>query len=533
MYLRQRAQRRVRPAGEDKAAPLRASRTDGRVHLAMPSAASKTAEVTLHAAPLAEVAGDRRRVSGGHVGEFRVGTRGRPQDRPRLVTLPYLVGDQRAARGRSSPAGRRSRCSSWSLVDYYPLERLAAVDGQPRGRGRRGHLQRRHAVPAEDRRPAQRLLRAVLPHGLAAVRGGAAEHPQPEVALDARDRRAAVARPRGGQPRADYALSEGRRPLRHDEGGDHRPRDGLARRRRELHVPHPGGAGQGRRRGAGRLRPQDQDTLGFVYGPYNNYTDFAPVNEFWNEDLRRRALPDNQWQTAWMRCYAPKPARAVEFEARLAPIIQEKFHFSTAYCDVHTAVAPVGPRRLRRPRARRRHLRRHVLLLRRDHAAPEEGLERPGLLRGQQPLVLLRPDRRQLRPGPGGSAGREPLAGGFRPARRCTPCAATSAWATRRCSTAKTQPRQNARGARGQARPLPGGHGGLRAPRLPGHRRAACPTPCGATSAVQQVHARYAQQTAAEIRYADAAGTPAGHPRGGGRRTPSAARRSSPRTATA
>ena len=41
-----------------------------------------------------------------------------------------------------------------------------------------------------------------------------------------------------------------------------------------------------------------------------------------------------------MRCYAPKPARAVEYCARLAPQIQEKFQFSTAYCDVHTAVAP-------------------------------------------------------------------------------------------------------------------------------------------------------------------------------------------------
>lgn len=82
-----------------------------------------------------------------------------------------------------------------------------------------------------------------------------------------------------------------------------------------------------------------QDELGFVYGPYNNYTDFAPVNEFWTPDLIGRT-PDNQLQTAWMRCYAPKPARAVEYCARLAPIIQEKFHFSTAYCDVHTAVAP-------------------------------------------------------------------------------------------------------------------------------------------------------------------------------------------------
>ena len=82
-----------------------------------------------------------------------------------------------------------------------------------------------------------------------------------------------------------------------------------------------------------------QDELGFVYGPYNNFTDFAPVNEYWSVDRVARA-PDNQLQGAWARCYAPKPARAVEFCEMLAPKIQEKYRFSTAYCDVHTAVAP-------------------------------------------------------------------------------------------------------------------------------------------------------------------------------------------------
>jgi len=82
-----------------------------------------------------------------------------------------------------------------------------------------------------------------------------------------------------------------------------------------------------------------QDELGFVYGPYNNFTDFAPVNGFWTIDLISRT-PDNQLQQAWERCYAPKPARAVEFCERLAPVIQKKFGFSTAYCDVHTAVTP-------------------------------------------------------------------------------------------------------------------------------------------------------------------------------------------------
>lgn len=97
--------------------------------------------------------------------------------------------------------------------------------------------------------------------------------------------------------------------------------------------------GKGGDKGAFDYARLMQDKLGFVYGPYNNYTDFAPVNEFWNVDMVSRD-PQNQLQHAWMRCYAPKPARAVEYCARLAPQIQEKFKFSTAYCDVHTAVAP-------------------------------------------------------------------------------------------------------------------------------------------------------------------------------------------------
>lgn len=82
-----------------------------------------------------------------------------------------------------------------------------------------------------------------------------------------------------------------------------------------------------------------QDELGFVYGPYNNFTDFAPVNGFWSYDMISRTQ-ESQLQHAWTRCYAPKPARAVEYCERLAPIIQKKFNFSTAYCDVHTAVTP-------------------------------------------------------------------------------------------------------------------------------------------------------------------------------------------------
>ncbi|MCL2120265.1 MAG: hypothetical protein FWH27_17755, partial [Planctomycetaceae bacterium] len=80
-------------------------------------------------------------------------------------------------------------------------------------------------------------------------------------------------------------------------------------------------------------------SLGFHYGPYNNYTDYAPVNEFWNEDWVTR-LSNGQWRSAWARCYNPKPQRAVEAEQKIAEIVQNKFHFNTAYCDVHTAVEP-------------------------------------------------------------------------------------------------------------------------------------------------------------------------------------------------
>ena len=83
------------------------------------------------------------------------------------------------------------------------------------------------------------------------------------------------------------------------------------------------------------------DEFGFWYGPYNNFTDFAPINGNWSADRVSRTA-DNQLQTAWNRCYAPKPAYAVNACEELTPIIQGKFHFNTAYCDVHTAVSPWG-----------------------------------------------------------------------------------------------------------------------------------------------------------------------------------------------
>lgn len=84
-----------------------------------------------------------------------------------------------------------------------------------------------------------------------------------------------------------------------------------------------------------------QQGLGWLAGLYSNYTDYAPVNEFWSPDAVQR-LPDGNWRSAWPRNWAEKPLKAVEFDARLAPQLKRKFNPDSAYTDVHTAVAPWG-----------------------------------------------------------------------------------------------------------------------------------------------------------------------------------------------
>lgn len=80
-------------------------------------------------------------------------------------------------------------------------------------------------------------------------------------------------------------------------------------------------------------------SLGYRFGLYTNYSDYAPVNENWDEDKVSR-LPNGDWQRAWPRNYALKPAYAREFEEYFAPRIHEKFGTSAGYCDVHTALIP-------------------------------------------------------------------------------------------------------------------------------------------------------------------------------------------------
>lgn len=84
-----------------------------------------------------------------------------------------------------------------------------------------------------------------------------------------------------------------------------------------------------------------QRGLGWLAGLYSNYTDYAPVNEFWSPDAVQR-LSDGNWRSAWPRCWAEKPLKAVEFDALLAPQIKRKYDPDGAYTDVHTAVSPWG-----------------------------------------------------------------------------------------------------------------------------------------------------------------------------------------------
>ena len=110
---------------------------------------------------------------------------------------------------------------------------------------------------------------------------------------------------------------------------------------RDKSAPRKGGDGAWRMYSQ-RVRRE----LGFRYGPYNNFTDLAPVNANWRlgNVSRKSPMPDapdsGGLVPAWMRCYAPKAAFAYAACARYAPKLKEKYGFDTAYCDVHTAILP-------------------------------------------------------------------------------------------------------------------------------------------------------------------------------------------------
>ena len=81
------------------------------------------------------------------------------------------------------------------------------------------------------------------------------------------------------------------------------------------------------------------DELGYLYGPYNNFTDLSTQSGFFSRDAVARR-PDGSLCTAWMRCYCPKPVLAPAACDMFAGELKRKFGFNTAYCDVHTSMLP-------------------------------------------------------------------------------------------------------------------------------------------------------------------------------------------------
>ena len=276
------------------------------------------------------------RCLGGHVGEVRFGAAAGVQN-PRLVTLPYLTGDShhRPAVLVLGPPEKplflmglvdhcRSNASELFFLNEVKGDRAVYNGGArylPRTDGRRNDCFERLFLTISPR------FEEVLPN---------VPNPKSPWMHVAGER---VWRAHGASNRQqDYALWK--RVARYGMSKilitDHETgwRDGGESFTFRTRAAPGKGGDEGQADYARKVR-----ALGFRYGIYNNYTDYAPVNEHWDEDCVTR-LPDGSWRTAWPRCYNPKPARAVEFEARLAPIIQKKFQLDTGYCDVHTAVRP-------------------------------------------------------------------------------------------------------------------------------------------------------------------------------------------------
>lgn len=275
------------------------------------------------------------RCAGGQVGEFTVG-KAVGLSNPRLVTLPYLVCDQqRPAVVVAGPVEKPLFVSAF--IDYYlsnASELWAANSIDPDGVIYNGGS--RYLPKTDGRRNNcyERLFVTVSPRF---------EETLPNVA----------------NPKSPWMHVTGERVwYAHGAGNRHQDLDlwrQVARHgmTKVLITDHETGWRDGGESFTFRTRAapgkggdeaqaeyaRQMHSLGLRYGIYNNYTDFSPVNEHWGEDNVTR-LSNGQWRTAWARCYNPKPLRAVEYEARLAPTIQKKFQLDTAYCDVHTAVMP-------------------------------------------------------------------------------------------------------------------------------------------------------------------------------------------------
>ena len=99
--------------------------------------------------------------------------------------------------------------------------------------------------------------------------------------------------------------------------------------------------GKGGNRGQYEYTRFMRDGLGYVYGPYDNFWDYAPVNpNFTFDNVAIRS--DGSYMTSWMRCYAPKAVTAPYWSERIVPRVQREMMFNTCYCDCHTAGSPWG-----------------------------------------------------------------------------------------------------------------------------------------------------------------------------------------------
>jgi len=273
--------------------------------------------------------------TGGGVGEFRIG-QAMGLSRPRLVTLPYMsfAGPRPAVVVAGPPA---EPLFLFALLDYYRSNASELWAGNLVADGAIYNGGARYLPKTNGKRNDcfERLFLTVSPRFEEVL----PNIPNPKSPwMGVAGERLWIAHGAGNNRQNDYNYwrDVARYGMTKIVITDHESGwrdDGESFTFRTRAAPKKGGD-EGQADYARKIH-----ALGFRYGLYNNYTDFAPVNEFWNEDLVTRQS-DGQWHMAWPRCYNPKPARAVEYEARLAPLIQQKFHLDTAYCDVHTAVPP-------------------------------------------------------------------------------------------------------------------------------------------------------------------------------------------------
>ena len=279
---------------------------------------------------------------GGQVGEFLIG-RALGADNPRLVTVPYLVGDRHGAK-KAWPAvlvmGKPDKpLFLTGLMDYYRTNSSKLIfvnevkDGKATYNGGTEYIQK---TDGKRNDCFERLFLTVSPRFEEILPN--IPNPKSPWMHVAGER---LWRAHGASKRdRDYQIWE--RTARYGMTKivitDHETgwRDGGESFTFRTKTAPKKGGDPSQAEYSKKLH-----ALGFRYGIYNNYTDYSPVNEHWSEDMVNR-LPNGDWQPAWARCYGPKPTRAVEYEAKLTPEIQRKFKLSTAYCDVHTAVTPWG-----------------------------------------------------------------------------------------------------------------------------------------------------------------------------------------------